>query len=140
VDAAAAISYASTKIARTQPNLRVLTPAGEFQRGCELVSTLVIVAVDPHPKGENRTNIAGDSLTVHITAKDRYGITLLLVTGSDQHIAALGAAHRSWDHPGRDWAWAARRDLPWKASQLDRGRVGQGGTGPWGSPSRKDVS
>ena len=92
MDAAAAISYASTKIARTQPNLRVLTPAGEFQRGCELVSTLVIVAVDPHLKGENRTITAGDSLTVHITAKGRYGITLLLVTGSDQHSAALGAA------------------------------------------------
>jgi len=58
VDAAAAISYASTKIARTQPNLRVLTPAGEFRRGCELVSMLVIVAVDPHLKALSPRAIA----------------------------------------------------------------------------------
>ena len=89
--AAAAFSYATAELARSSPELTMITPAGEFRRGCELVGTLVMVAVDPRLKGKNRTITAGDSLTVHVTSKDRYGITLLLVTGSDDHIAALRA-------------------------------------------------
>ena len=89
--AAAAFSYATAELARSSPELTMITPAGEFRRGCELVGTLVMVAVDPRLKGQNRTITAGDSLTVHVTAKDRYGITLLLATGSDDHIAALRA-------------------------------------------------
>jgi DNA polymerase/3'-5' exonuclease PolX len=38
---------------------------------------------------------SGDNLTVHITAKDRYGITLLFATGSREHIEALGIVAES---------------------------------------------
>ena len=87
--AAGAFGYATAELERSQPGLTMITPAGEFRRGCELVGTLVMVAVDPHLKGKNRTITAGDSLTVYVTSKDRYGIALLFATGSADHIEAL---------------------------------------------------
>ena len=87
--AAGAFGYATAELERSHPELTMVTPAGEFRRGCELVGTLVMVAVDPHLKGKNRTISAGDSLTVHVTAKDRYGITLLFATGSTAHLEAM---------------------------------------------------
>ena len=87
--AAGAFGYATAELARSHPALTMITPAGEFRRGCELIGTLVMVAVDPHLKGKNRTITAGDSLTVHITSKDRYGLALLLATGSADHLEAL---------------------------------------------------
>jgi len=87
--AADAFGYATAELARSHPDLTMMTPAGEFRRGLELVSSLVLVAVDPHLKGMNRTITAGDSLTVHVSSKDRYGITLLLATGSAEHVEAL---------------------------------------------------
>ena len=87
--AADAFGYATAELARSHPDLTMMTPAGEFRRGLELVSSLVLVAVDPHLKGMNRTITAGESLTVHVTSKDRYGVTLLLATGSAEHVEAL---------------------------------------------------
>jgi DNA polymerase (family 10) len=84
-----AFGYATAELARSHPELTMITPAAEFRRGCELVGTLVMVAVDPQLKGKNRTITAGDSLTVHVTSKDRYGVTLLFATGSAEHIEAL---------------------------------------------------
>jgi DNA polymerase (family X) len=93
--AASALRYAVAELERTHPDLTLVTPAGEFRRGCELVSTLVLVAVDPHLKGENVSITAAGGLTIHVTSKARYGSTLLLATGSDKHIEALrGLAKR----------------------------------------------
>jgi DNA polymerase (family 10) len=89
--ATSSFSYAAAELKRTHPDLTLITPAGELRRGCELVSTLEIVAVDPHRKGENEIIRAGEGLRVHITSRDRYGVTLLLATGSDKHIEALRA-------------------------------------------------
>jgi DNA polymerase (family X) len=93
--AAGAFAYATAELQRTHPDLNTVTPAGEFRRGLELVSTLVLVAVDPHLIGENDKITAGDSLTVHITPKKRYGITLLLATGSVEHLEALRVVAQS---------------------------------------------
>lgn len=87
--AAGAFAYATAELERSHPGLTMITPAGEFRRGCELVGTLVMVAIDPLLSGKNRTITAGDSLTVHVTSKDRYGIALLLATGSVDHVEAL---------------------------------------------------
>jgi DNA polymerase (family 10) len=89
--ATSSFSYTSAELKRTHPNLTLITPAGELRRGCELVSTLEIVALDPHRKGENETIGTAEGLRVHITSEERYGITLLLATGSDKHIEALRA-------------------------------------------------
>ena len=89
--ATSSFSYASAELKRTHPNLTLITPAGELRRGCELVSTLELVALDPHRKGENETIGTAEGLRVYITSKERHGITLLLATGSDKHIEALRA-------------------------------------------------
>ena len=88
--AAAAIAYAVNEVERLHPDWQNITPAGEFRRGCELVGALSLVAVDPKLRGKDRTE-QGDQLTIHVTSRERYGIALLLATGSDQHIEALRA-------------------------------------------------
>jgi DNA polymerase (family X) len=88
--AAAAIAYATSEVERVHPDWQQITPAGEFRRACELVSGLSLVAVDPQLRGKDKTE-QGDQLTIHVTSRERYGIALLLATGSDQHIAALRA-------------------------------------------------
>jgi DNA polymerase (family 10) len=69
----------------------MITPAGSFRRGCELTGTLEIVAVAPHCSQASDTRSEGDGLKIHVTSKERYGIALLLATGSDKHIEALRA-------------------------------------------------
>jgi DNA polymerase (family 10) len=93
-----ALEHAAAELARTHPELERLTPSGEFRRGCELVSTLSVVAVDPRGASRNSELRASEGLVVPITSEDRYGITLLLTTGSEKHIAALGAlaAKQGW--------------------------------------------
>jgi DNA polymerase (family 10) len=89
--AAAAMSYAVADLERTHPDWTIITQAGEFRRGCELVGMLDLVAVDPHLRGKPHTVTTGDHLTVHVTDKDHFGITLLRATGSAQHLEALRA-------------------------------------------------
>ena len=87
--AAAAIEYASSEIKRLHPDWTDVTPAGEFRRGCELISTLSLVVVDPRLQGASKTISQADQLAVHVTARDHYGVTLLLATGSEAHVDGL---------------------------------------------------
>jgi DNA polymerase (family X) len=113
--AAAALRYAADAIAREHPEWVDVTPAGEFRRGCELVGALSLVAADPHLDGADRTIEQGDQLVVHVTSPDRFGIALLLATGSDAHLDALRALARRkglrFDRDGvsRDGRVVARR-------------------------------
>jgi len=107
--AAAALRFAADAIAREHPEWTDVTPAGEFRRGCELVGALSLVAADPHVHGADRTIEQGDQLVVHVTSPARFGIALLLATGSDAHVDALRAL--------------ARR----KGLDLDRGGVSRNG-------------
>jgi DNA polymerase (family 10) len=86
--AAAAIDHAAREITRAHPDWTGVIPAGEFRRGCELVGSLSFVAIDPKHHGDTETLKHG-GLTIHIAAAGRYGIALLLATGSGQHIEAL---------------------------------------------------
>jgi DNA polymerase (family X) len=90
----AALRFAADAIGREHPDWVNLTPAGEFRRGCELVSTLSLAAVDPHLSGADRTIEQGDQLVVHVTCPARFGIALLFATGSDAHLKALRARAR----------------------------------------------
>jgi DNA polymerase (family X) len=92
--AAAALRFAADAIAREHPAWADVTPAGEFRRGCELIGALSLVATDPHLHGVDRTIEQGDQLVVHVTGPARYGIALLLATGSDAHVDALRALAR----------------------------------------------
>jgi DNA polymerase (family X) len=89
-----ALRFAADAIGREHPDWVNLTPAGEFRRGCELVSALSLVAVDPHLSGADRTIEQGDQLVVHVTCPARFGIALLFATGSDAHLKALRALAR----------------------------------------------
>jgi DNA polymerase (family X) len=89
-----ALRFAADAIGREHPDWVNITPAGEFRRGCELVSALSLVAVDPHLSGADRTIEQGDQLVVHVTCPARFGIALLFATGSDAHLKALRALAR----------------------------------------------
>ncbi len=86
--AAAAINYARAEVERLHPDWQYITPAGDFRRGCELVSVLSLVAVDPKLRGKDKTITQGE-LSIHVTSRERYGISLLLATGANRHIEAL---------------------------------------------------
>jgi DNA polymerase (family 10) len=89
--AALALNHAVSGLAHTHPELRQATPSGDFRRGCELIGSLVLVAVDPRGPAKNY-EIKAEGLTIHVTSEDRFGITLLLTTGSEKHLAALRTA------------------------------------------------
>jgi DNA polymerase (family 10) len=85
---AAAMAYAVNEVARTHPDWMDVTPSGDFRRGCELIRDLSLVAIDPKHRGDTKTDKHGE-LMVHLAAPMRYGIALLLATGSAEHVAAL---------------------------------------------------
>src|SRR5204863_9091987 len=89
--AAALLDAAEANLRRSHPGLTRITPAGDFRRGCELVSDLSLVAEVPKLDGRRETIRANEQLTVHLTNKSRCGITLLLATGSAQHVDGLRA-------------------------------------------------
>jgi DNA polymerase (family 10) len=86
--AAAALEYAANEIARSEPEWTNITPAGDFRRGCELIGDLSLVAIDPQHRGGTKTVTHGE-LTVHLASPERFGIALLLATGSEAHVEAL---------------------------------------------------
>jgi DNA polymerase (family 10) len=89
--AAAALSYAIKALARSHPQWTIVTPAGEFRRGCELVQTLSLIAVDPTLRGADQSIHQADHLVVRVTRPERHGIALLRATGSARHLASLDA-------------------------------------------------
>jgi DNA polymerase (family 10) len=72
-----------------RPDIIRVIPAGDFRRGCELVGELSLVAeVAKLPHGP-QTIAPGGQLTTHLTDIAHYGVTLLLATGSEAHLASL---------------------------------------------------
>jgi DNA polymerase/3'-5' exonuclease PolX len=71
------------------PDIIRVTPAGDFRRGCELVSDLSLVAEVSKLPGGPKAIRGGGQLVAHLTDATHYGITLLLATGSQAHLAAL---------------------------------------------------
>jgi DNA polymerase (family X) len=68
-----------------------VTPAGEFRRGCELVRDLSLVAEVRDLADGPQTLVANEQLTIHLTDARRYGVALLLATGSPAHVDGLRA-------------------------------------------------
>jgi DNA polymerase (family X) len=82
--AAELLAAAERDLARSGFGLTSITPAGDFRRGCELITELSLVACT-QDEVEPRKLETGD-LMIHFTDRKRYGITLLLATGSDAHL------------------------------------------------------
>ncbi|HEY0440937.1 MAG TPA: PHP domain-containing protein [Xanthobacteraceae bacterium] len=81
---------AIANLQRSHPELTRIVAAGELRRGCELVGELSFVAEVPELQGLPRVQrLSG--LALHVADPRRYGITLLLATGSDEHVSGLTA-------------------------------------------------
>jgi DNA polymerase (family X) len=82
---------AEANLRASHADLKRITPAGEFRRGCELVSDLCLVAEAPGLKSAPQKVKASDQFTFYLTDAKHYGATLLLATGSEAHLDALRA-------------------------------------------------
>jgi DNA polymerase (family 10) len=88
--AAALLDNAAKTLRTARPDLKRIMPAGEFRRGCELVGDLVLVAEAASRESGPKVLKSGE-LTVQLTDKQRFGVSLLLGTGSDKHLAKVRA-------------------------------------------------
>jgi DNA polymerase (family 10) len=107
--AAILLENAERSLQQAHPELRRITIAGDLRRGCELIADLALVAEAPALEDGPTTLASGGGLKVHLTDKRHYGITLLLATGSPQHIEGLSAL-------------ASRKSLALGPEGLRRGR------------------
>jgi DNA polymerase (family X) len=79
----------------SQLDIERVTPAGAFRGGCELVGELTFVVELRDLADTPRIMSQGNQLTVYLTDGRRYGISLLLATGSSGHIEQLRSLARS---------------------------------------------
>jgi DNA polymerase (family X) len=70
-------------------DLKRITPAGDFRRGCELVGELALVAEASDLNRPIERLKASPQRTVHLATRRHYGLALLLATGSPAHVAQL---------------------------------------------------
>jgi DNA polymerase (family 10) len=85
------LGSAERHLKEAQPDIIRITRAGDFRRGSELAGDLSVVVEVAKLPGRPATITAGGQLTTHLTDAAHYGVTLLLATGSDAHIAGLRA-------------------------------------------------
>jgi DNA polymerase (family 10) len=85
------LATAEANLRASHPDLKRIMSAGEFRRGCELVSDLCLVAEATGLKTGPQKVQASDQFTVYLTDNKHYGVTLLLATGSKAHLDALRA-------------------------------------------------
>ncbi|MBB4264179.1 DNA polymerase/3'-5' exonuclease PolX [Bradyrhizobium sp. CIR3A] len=107
--AAALLGHAKESIRKTRPELRRVTIAGDFRRGCELVGDLAIVAEAPEAAKAPQPSLA-DGLQIRLSDRKHFGAALLFATGSAAHIEQLQAL-------------AAEKGLRLEADGLHKGRT-----------------
>src|SRR3954462_6587450 len=86
--AAALLSHAKDSLRKARPELKRVTIAGDFRRGCELVGELTIVAEAPKVAKMSKASVA-DGLQIRLTDRKHFGAALLFATGSAAHVAEL---------------------------------------------------
>jgi DNA polymerase (family X) len=86
--AAALLENAEEQWRRAHPDLKRIVPAGDFRRGCELISDLSLVVEAPHVS-EQATITPGSLLKIHLTDPAHFGATLLHATGTGRHYEQL---------------------------------------------------
>ncbi|SDF00756.1 DNA polymerase (family 10) [Bradyrhizobium brasilense] len=107
--AAALLAHAQDSIRKARPELKRVTIAGDFRRGCELVGDLAIVAEAPEAaKAPNQS--PGDGLQIRLSDRKHFGATLLFATGSAAHIEQLRTL-------------AAEKEMRLEADGLHKGRT-----------------
>jgi DNA polymerase (family 10) len=78
----------AANLARSHPELSGIVAAGELRRGCELVSDLALVAEIPDA-AEIRAIALNDQVKLWLANRSRYGVALLIATGSKGHTDGL---------------------------------------------------
>src|SRR4051794_36855859 len=92
--AAALLDHAKASLQNARPDLKHVSIAGDFRRGCELVADLALVAQAPTTQ-DTPAGVHSDGLKVRLTGRKHFGATLLHATGSAAHIEQLrGLAER----------------------------------------------
>lgn len=87
--AAALLAHAKDSIRKSRPELKRVTIAGDFRRGCELVGDLAIVAEAAKP--DKTSTSSADGLQIRVSDRKHFGAALLFATGSAGHIEQLQA-------------------------------------------------
>ncbi len=85
------LDAAQEQLRRSNIEINQLLPAGDFRRGCELISDLALVVETSKLEGEPRKLASNSQLGVWLTDKRRLGATLMMATGSQTHIDQLRA-------------------------------------------------
>jgi DNA polymerase (family 10) len=88
--AAVLLSHAKDALRKARPELKRVTIAGDFRRGCELVGDLTIVAEAVQTDKTSKAS-AADGLEIRLSDRKHFGVTLLFATGSTAHIEKLQA-------------------------------------------------
>ena len=83
------LDAAATSLKRTDPKVLRVQPAGDFRRGCELVSDLALVAT--LKDRAKPADVASGALRVVFTSQAAEGAALLAATGSIDHWTKLQA-------------------------------------------------
>jgi DNA polymerase (family X) len=86
--AAALLEHAKTSLAKARPDLKHVTVAGDFRRGCELVVDFALVAESP-PSRSGPAVLDSSGLKVHLADRKHFGAALLQATGSAAHLEEL---------------------------------------------------
>jgi DNA polymerase (family 10) len=84
--AAALLEHAVSTVTQHHPEYVRVEIAGDFRRGCELVTDLAIVAETRNP---SKNQHASSGLTLAVTDKKHFGAVLLNATGSAGHLERL---------------------------------------------------
>jgi DNA polymerase (family 10) len=110
--AEALLSATAANLARSHPELEQITPAGDFRRGCELVHHLALVA-RVNGLDEIRTASANKHVELTVADQPRFGVALLLATGSAGHVETLQAlAQRKRLSLGSDGLKRGKNPIP----------------------------
>src|SRR4051812_18760698 len=89
--AAALLEHAVTAVKRIHPECSRIQIAGDFRRGCELVTDLALVV---ETKNASTMDDASGGLRLAVTDKKHFGAMLLSATGSAEHLELLGRLAR----------------------------------------------
>lgn len=88
--AAALLAHAKESLRKAHPELKRVTIAGDFRRGCELIGDLAIVA--EAPKASKTSGFPStNGLQIRLSDRDHFGAALLFAAGSAAHIEQLQA-------------------------------------------------
>jgi DNA polymerase (family X) len=94
--AAALLQHAVSEVKREHPEFSHVKIAGDFRRGCKLVSSLAVVA---QAKTVSSGHGSSGGLNLIVTDKKHFGAFLLNATGSPAHLELLQefARHKGFD-------------------------------------------